>query len=379
MIEYVILGFLVLVILLLVLLIFKGKRNDNNSNDLIDKQKDIQTQLKLYLKDEYSDLKLDLLKLVNESNEKNKNNLLEFREIMVKKIDDQLKNINDKVDNRLGEGFKKTQETFVNVVERLTKIDEAQKNIEKLSGEVFSLNNILTDKKTRGTFGEIQLHHLLNAVLGDNDELYQEQKQLSNGNIADVIIYAPKPLGSIIVDSKFPLNSYQNMYDKNLSSSDQILAIKQFKNDIKKHIDDISKKYIIINETSDQAIMFIPAEAIFAEIISNHSDLIDYSNKKKVWLVSPTTLISTLTIIQTIVKNMERDKQARLIVEELKLLAIEFNRYAERWSKLERTADTLTKDIKDVNVTTNKISNKFKLIEEGKLNQLENLKLEDNE
>lgn len=371
--HYIIIGLLsLLLITIIILSLVIIKKLKSRDNDFI-KQKDNESDLKLYLKDEYNELKMTLLKLLNESTEKNKVNLIEFKDSIMNKVDLQLKSINDKVETRLGDGFKSTQETFVKVVERLAKIDEAQKNIEKLSGEVFSLNNILTDKKTRGTFGEIQLHQLIYAVLGDNDKLYQEQKKLSNGKIADVIVHAPKPLGSIVIDSKFPLNSYQKMFEGTVSEHERKISNKQFKEDVKKHIKDIKEKYIIDGQTSDQAIMFIPAEAVFSEIIGNHPDLVEESNKNKVWLVSPTTLISTLTIIQTIVKNMERDKQSKLIVEELKSLAIEFDRYIERWAKLERTAESLTSDIKNVTVTTEKISKKFKSIEEGKLDYIEDV------
>ena len=373
--EYLIIGLLGLVLITVITLIIVIVTKKDNSPTL--NQNQMQYELKLYLKEEYGSLKLDLAKLVNESDGKTKENLATFQEVILKKVDEQLVGINKRVDERLEGGFKRTQETFVNVVERLTKIDQAQKNIEKLSTEVFSLNNILTDKKTRGTFGEIQLHHIIYAVLGENKALYEEQKKLSNNTIADVIIHAPKPLGSIVVDSKFPLNSYQNMFDGTLSNLERQNANKQFKDDIKKHIDDISNKYIINNETANQAIMFIPAEAIFSEIVSSHNDLVEYSNKKMVWFASPTTLISTLTIIQTLVKNMERDAQAQAIVDELKLLAIEFGRYATRWEKLERTAETLTKDIRDVNITSTKISDKFKYIEEGKLDNLNQIKGED--
>ncbi|MDY0277245.1 MAG: DNA recombination protein RmuC [Acholeplasma sp.] len=365
MIEYVILGLLVLNIILIIYLIIKNI-NKNKNQDTFD-----QNDLKLYLKDEYSNLKIEMLKIVNEYSEKSVASLVTFKDAINKHVNDQLGDMNKQVETKLNESFSKTQETFTNVVERLTKIDEAQKNIEKLSTEVYSLNNILIDKKTRGIFGEVQLHQLLSAVLGDNDKLYQEQKQLSNGKIVDAIIHAPSPLGSIAVDSKFPLNSYQKIVESVKDDENFKSATKQFKIDIKKHIKDIAEKYIISGETADQAIMFIPAEAIFSELISKHSDLIEEASKNKVWIVSPTTLISTLTIIQTVVKNMERDRQSSLIVEELKILSNEFRLYAERWMKLERTAETLTSDIKDINITTNKITKKFRSIEQGKLDYKE--------
>jgi DNA recombination protein RmuC len=182
---------------------------------------------------------------------------------------------------------------------------------------------------------------------------------MSNGSIADSIIYAPEPLGTICIDSKFPLENYQKMTDKNLSSTERNVAAKLFKTDVKKHIDAIASKYIIPGETADQAIMFLPAEAIFAEINAYHSDLLKYSYEKRVWITGPTTLMSTLTIIEMIIKNVERDKYAQIIHTELNKLSKEFIKYRERWDKLSRTMDTVTKDIKDINITTEKITRRF--------------------
>ncbi|MEG0995293.1 MAG: DNA recombination protein RmuC, partial [Bacilli bacterium] len=190
------------------------------------------------------------------------------------------------------ENFEKTNKTFSNVLERLSKIDEAQKQIENLSGDIVSLQGILTDKKSRGIYGEVNLKLILSNVFGErNDKVYQLQYQMPNGTIADSILFAPKPLGMIAIDSKFPLENYRQMVDKKNSLDGRTLYEKQFKIDVKKHIDAISSKYIIGGVTSDQAIMFLPAEAIFAEINAYHQDLIDYAYQKRVWITSPTTLI----------------------------------------------------------------------------------------
>jgi len=371
--EYFIIGFLIINFLLTIFLIFKNnteKTQDKNNKFFLENQKEIQNNLKLYLKDEYGFLKEGLFKTLNDSKERDNKNLAEFKESMINKIDQQMKTINEKVDFKLGEGFKKNQETFVEVVERLSKIDNAQKSMDKLSNEVVNLNNIFNNNKTRGTFGEIHLHHILDSILGENKELYDEQKKLSNGTIADVIINAPEPLGKIVIDSKFPLENYQKMYDHALVESQKLDALKSFKLDIKKHVDDISKKYIILDETANQAIMFIPAEAIFAEIVAKHNDLINYAAAKNVWIASPTTLISSLSIIQTVVRNMKRNENTKIIIEELKKLAIDFDRYIDRWEKLEKIADSLSRDIKNVSLTTIKISERFKQIESGKFDKL---------
>jgi DNA recombination protein RmuC len=144
-------------------------------------------------------------------------------------------------------------------------------------------------------------------------------------------------------------------------------ATKLFKADVKKHIDAIKDKYIIEGETAGEAIMFLPAEAIFAEINAYHSDLIEYSYKSKVWITSPTTLMSTLTIINMILKNMERDKYAKIIHEELNKLGVEFNRYKERWDKLSRSINTVSKDVEDIHTTTEKITKRFASINNVKL------------
>ena len=182
-------------------------------------------------------------------------------------------------------------------------------------------------------------------------------------------MFAPNPLGTIAIDSKFPLENYQKMTDKTLSKDQREMALKLFKNDVKKHIDAISTKYIIEGQTANEAIMFLPAEAIFAEINAYHSDLLNYAYNKKVWLTSPTTLMSTLTIIQMILKNMERDKYAKVIHEELNKLGIEFDKYKIRWDKLARSIDSVSKDVKDINITTNKITKRFNSISNVNLEQ----------
>ena len=202
--------------------------------------------------------------------------------------------------------------------------------------------------------------------------IYEMQHKLSNGFIADAILYAPSPLGTIAIDSKFPLENYRMMVDKKLPPEIRERYEKQFKIDVKKHIDAISSKYIIPNVTSDSAMMFIPAEAIFAEINAYHTDLIDYAYKRRVWLVSPTTLISTLTMILMVIQNMERDKYANIIHEELNKLGLEFGRFKDRFDKLSRSIQTVNKDVESISVTSDKITKKFENINKVDVEKLEN-------
>ena len=306
---------------------------------------------------ELSSFQIDIMKTMND-------NFNGLNDRMEKK----LTQINDKVNERLDDNFAKTNRTFTNILERLSKIDEAQKKIDTLSTDIVSLQSILTDKKSRGIFGEINLKHILVSIFGEkNDNVYRLQYTFPNTTIADAVIFAPEPLGTVAIDSKFPLEHYQKMVDKNLPQVDRNIAEKEFKVDVKKHIDAIASKYIIPGVTSDQAIMFLPAEALFAEINAYHTDLIEYAHKRRVWICSPTTLISTFTIIEVLLKNMERDKYASIIHDELNKLGIEFGRYKERWDKLSRSIETVNKDIENIHVTTDKISKRFDSISKVEL------------
>ena len=328
-----------------------------------------QSDLKVYMQKEYEGLKTQLRELIYESNEKNTKDLYNFKDLITQHIENKLKDMNTLVEKRLQGGFERTNETFVNVVERLSKIDEAQKNIEQLSKEVVSLNSVLADKKTRGIYGEVQLYQLLSAVFGQDEQLYKTQVKLSNQTIADAVLYAPEPLGKVVIDSKFPLDNYKKMTNSEYHQAEREAAKKLFQSDVKKHIDDIANKYIIEGETSHQAMLFLPAEAIFAEITAHHEVLVEYSNSKRVWLTSPTTLFSTLTMIQVFVQNLKRDEQTKVIIDELNKLNVEFIRYSERWEKLNRSIETVKKDAEKMSTTTEKIKKKFDYIKDAKFEE----------
>lgn len=342
--DYIIIILLILVIILVTISLFKNINESNITERL--------GRFETNITKEIGDFKIDFSRNLN-------NDFVNLND----KIEERLIKINEKVNNRLDENFEKTNKTFMSVLERLSKIDEAQKKIETLSGDIVSLQSILTDKKSRGTFGEVNLYNILSSVFGENNtKLYSIQYKFNNGNIADAVIFAPEPLGLVAIDSKFPLENYQNMLNKNISKLEREMYEKKFKMDVKKHIDDIKNKYIIPGVTSNQAFMFLPAEAVFAEINAYHQDIIEYAYKNRVWIASPTTLMSMLTVVQTVIKNMERDKYAVIIQKELQALSVEFSRYKERWDALQRSIERVSKDVKDVNVTTEKISNKFESI-----------------
>ena len=349
MIDYIIITLLLILIVLVIVVLLKG------NNSLVDKV----NNLELNTIKELSNFRKELTESLND----------DFYKLETK-VENRLIIINEKVNERLEENFNKTNKTFINVLERLSKIDEAQKKIDNLSGDIISLQSILTDKKSRGIFGEVNLKHILVNVFGENNEkIFRLQHTLPNNTIVDAIIFAPEPLGTIGIDSKFPLENYQLMVDKNNNIIERQRYEKQFKVDVKKHIDAISQKYIIPGVTANQAIMFLPAEAIFAEINAYHSDIVEYAYKKNVWITSPTTLISTMTTIQVILKNIERDKYAKVVHEELTKLGIEFSRYKERWDKLSRSIEIVSKDVENLNITSDKITKKFESISEVKLDE----------
>ncbi len=351
--EIIILILIIISIITNIILFIRLKRPSHDNLDFLERL----GRFEVNITKEFGTFKNDLEKDMN-------NNFLKVND----KLELKLNEINNKVNTRIDENFEKTNKTFINVLERLSKIDEAQKKIETLSVDIVSLENILTDKKTRGIFGEVNLYNILKNVFGEkNDLLYKTQYKLSNGYIADSVIFAPEPLRTIAIDSKFPLEAYRIMVDKNKSDVERNLAFKQFKLDVKKHIDDISYKYIIDGETSDQAMMFIPAEAIFAEINAYHQDIVEYAYKKRVWLTSPTTLISTLTMIMMIIQNIERDKYTSIIHEELNKLGIEFTRFKERFDKLSKSILTVNKDVEAFTITTDKIKKKFDTISKAQV------------
>ena len=347
---------IVLLVVLIVLTIISLMKNINES----------------HITERLGKLEVNMIKEMGEfKSDLNKNMNEDFTKLN-EQVEKRLLMINEKVNERLDQNFEKTNKTFMNVIERLSKIDEAQKKIETLSTDIVDLQSILTDKKTRGIFGEVNLKHVLVSVFGEkSDNIYRLQYTLSNGYIADSVLFAPEPLGTICIDSKFPLEHYELMVDKKLTQDAREAAEKMFKQDMKKHIDAISSKYIIQGETTDQAILFLPAEAIFAEVNAYHSDIIEYAYKKHVWITSPTTLISTLTVIEMIIKNMERDKYTSIIHEELNKLGLEFSRYKERWDKLARSIQTVNKDVENISVTSEKISKKFETINRVDSNLLE--------
>ena len=314
---------------------------------------------------------------------KNREALLEklnsTSEALNKTVEGRLDLISGKVSERLDEGFKKTTETFTSVMTHLSKIDEAQKKIDGLATNVVSLQELLSDKRSRGAFGEVQLEGLVRNALPPNS--YEFQYSLGENKRVDCMLFLPEPTGNVAVDSKFPLENYHRMFEIGIAETDRIAAKRQFKADVRKHVDDIAKKYIIPNVTSDGAVMFIPAEAVFAEIHAYHPEIITYAMGKRVWLVSPTTLMAVLNTARAVLKDTEMRKQVHIIQAELGKLSKDFGLFDKRMKNLADHIRQASKDVDEVHTSSKKITAGFAKIERVELesSQVAPLELPDEE
>ncbi|MGD2139661.1 MAG: DNA recombination protein RmuC [Burkholderiales bacterium] len=293
-------------------------------------------------------------------------------EQLTKTTDSRLEQISGKVNERLEEGFKKTNETFVNVMQRLATIDEAQKKIDGLTSNVVGLQELLGDKRSRGAFGEVQLEGLVRNILPPS--AYEFQFSLSSGNRADCVLKLPAPTGMVVVDSKFPMENYHRMFEVEVGDAERTQARRQFRADVRKHVDDISGKYIIEGETSDGAVMFVPAEAVFAEIHAYHAEVVDYAMQRRVWIVSPTTLMAVLNTARAVMKDVATREQVHIIKDELGKLGKDFSRFDERMRKLADHIRLAHKDAEEVRISSDKISRRFNQIERVELDTPQHLR-----
>jgi DNA recombination protein RmuC len=313
-------------------------------------------------------LQLSLANNLGESREAMLAKLAETTQALTAKVDERLDQISGKVNERLEEGFKKTNETFTNVMSRLAVIDEAQKKIDSLAVNVVSLQELLDgDKRSRGAFGEVQLEALVRNILPP--DAYEFQYTLSNKARADCVLKLPAPTGMVAVDSKFPLSNYRIMLDPATGEAERAQAQKQFRLDIRKHVDDISGKYIIPGETSEGAVMFVPAEAVFAEIHAYHSEVVDYAMARRVWIVSPTTLMAVLNTARAVLKDVETRKQIHVIKDALSKLSKDFNLFDERMKKLADHIRLAGRDVEEIHVSSRKITQRFEQIESVQLEE----------
>ena len=311
---------------------------------------------------------------VGESLEKNETRFGERVKQLIETNERRLAEISGKVEERLDRGFEKTTSVFADVVKRLALIDKAQSRIAELSENVVSLQEVLSDKRSRGAFGEVQLSSLISNLIPPNH--FSLQHTFPSGARADCVLFLPEPTGTICIDSKFPLESYQRMTDLQQGEADRRKAEQQFRQDIKKHIKDIAEKYIIPGTTSDGAVMFIPAEAVFAEIHAHYPDLVEEAQRVRVWMASPTTMMAILTTARAVLKDSATRKQVHIIQDHLVALSGDFQRFQKRMNNLAKHIEQANKDVGEVNTSARKISSRFEKIEKVELEGAESPLLE---
>ncbi len=336
---------LIIIILILIFLILKLINNFKKSENEIEKLK--------------NDIDFSVEKLNENFANQISNKNIETTSMLMHTI--------ESIEQKLKSQSKEANENVKEVITRVSSLDNIKNQMFLLNENIINLEKVLNDKKLRGTFGEVRLLQIFESVFGENNKgIYEEQYQLSNGKRVDFVVHAPYPVGNIAIDSKFPLENYLNI-TKAKTQDELKIAKKAFEQDIKKHINDISEKYIIPNETAGQAMMFIPAESIFSYIYANEESLIQYSYEKKVWITSPTTIMAILNLLLVVLKDIKRNESYEQMYEEINKLKLEFDRFEKRWDNLSKHLSTVMKDTEELTVTTKKITKKFDDIENANL------------
>ncbi len=270
---------------------------------------------------------------------------------MLQLMETRLADVQEKMNENLAGSARRTAQSLGDLQQRLVAIDKAQDNITKLSGDVLTLQDILSNKQTRGAFGEIQLTDIVTKALPSDS--YVLQATLPNGKRADCLIHLPNPPGPICIDSKFPLEAYEAL--RNASNDwEANEAAKLLRVSVKKHIKDISEKYILEGETADGALMFLPSEAVYAELHANFPELVREGFAARVWIVSPTTCMATLHTMRAILKDARMREQAGAIRRELALLFGDVERLGTRVENLDRHFGQAAKDISEIKISADK-------------------------
>ena len=279
---------------------------------------------------------------------------------MINMMEERLAKVQLQMNENLSHSSRRTAQSLGDLQQRLSTIDKAQEKITKLSGDVLSLQDILSNKQTRGAFGEIQLTDIVSKALPSDG--FELQATLSTGKRADCLIKLPNPPGPIVIDSKFPLEAYEALRNAS-SETETSSAVRLFRTSVRKHIKDISEKYIVEGETADGAILFLPSEAVYAELHANFSDLVREGFSARVWIVSPTTCMATLNTMRAILKDARMREQAGAIRNELTLLYQDVDRLGLRVESLDRHFNQAAKDISDIKISADKAGRRAKRLD----------------
>ncbi len=331
----------------------------HKENEMLNFQQELLKQMVTYQTNISNSLQSDLHQFM----QTNANQLNQFKQ----DTSMQFARFDQRVSTSMLKTVEQTNLSFVSMKEEMTRIKASQEELLKMQGSIRSLQDILNDKKTRGIYGEIELYSLLKQVYGLDETKWMKQVRLSNGSIADCVLFAPEPLGNIVIDSKFPLENYNR-----LLSSDEAIANKArsaFASDLKKHVNAIADKYLIQQETAEIAYMFVPAESVFAKIYARFQEVVQYAYSRNVYIVSPTTLMAYLTAMKAIYLSIQRNEKAEQIQKEYVKLATEFERFETRYNAVFNDFEKTYKAMQDVRITQNKIMNRFASIVEVNFDQ----------
>ena len=292
---------------------------------------------------------------------------------MINMMEERLAKVQLQMNENLSHSSRRTAQSLGDLQQRLSTIDKAQEKITKLSGDVLSLQDILSNKQTRGAFGEIQLTDIVSKALPSDG--FELQATLSTGKRADCLIKLPNPPGPIVIDSKFPLEAYEALRNAS-SETETSSAVRLFRTSVRKHIKDISEKYIVEGETADGAILILPSEAVYAELHANFSDLVREGFSARVWIVSPTTCMATLNTMRAILKDARMREQAGAIRNELTLLYQDVDRLGVRVESLDRHFNQAAKDISDIKISADKAGRRAKRLDNFDFEEISNENLE---
>lgn len=276
-------------------------------------------------------------------------------------LEARLKEVSKNVSDGLLKSADRTNESMTQIRNRLAVIDRAQKHISELSTQMVGLQDILANKQARGAFGEIQLNDLVSKVLPPS--AYKFQATLSNGRRADCLLELPNPPGSIVIDAKFPLESY-NALQGAKDEAHKKAAQRAFAADVIGHINDIAERYIVPGETAEQALMFLPSEAVFAELHANFRNAIEQSYAKRVWIVSPSTCMAMLHTVRAVLKDVRMREQAHVIQQEVAILGQDVGRLDSRVENLRKHFNLAEKDIGEIQTSARKITSRVDKIEQ---------------
>jgi DNA recombination protein RmuC len=280
---------------------------------------------------------------------------------LAKAVEERLAEFSKRIGDRLQESATQSHTTLTDLRERLAVIDRAQKNITELSTQVVGLQDVLSNKQARGAFGEVQLADIVASILPPS--AYSLQATLTNGKRADCLIRLPNPPGPIAIDSKFPLESYEALRLAR-DEAEKTAAGRAFAAAVRTHVADIAAKYIVPGETAESALMFLPSEAVYAELHAAFRGVVDESYRARVWIVSPTTLMATLNTVRAVLKDVRMREQAGVIQQEVRTMLEDVVRLDDRVGKLQRHFDQAGEDVRQIRISTEKVVKRAERIEE---------------